>query len=167
MSNIRQEPSKPKHKHNKWTAVEDKMLKSLVSKSTKPNWVAISNQIPNRNPRQCQERWEYYLSPNVNNSPWTPQEDALLLKKYQEYGTKWTIIAKFFYNRTNTNVKNRFLAINRYQKQTQPTTEIEEVTPQCEKVILPNIMNLDAVLPTNFLNRVAMLDSASFLSTII
>lgn len=155
---------KPKHKHNKWTAVEDKMLKNLVSKMSKPNWVSISSQIPNRNPRQCQERWEYYLSPNVNNSPWTPQEDTLLMQKYKEFGSKWTIIAKFFFNRTNTNVKNRYLALTRYQKQPSSPSEVESTSPPSEKVLLPNILDLDAVLPPNYLTRVAVYDSVPFLS---
>ena len=103
-----------KRKHYKWTYEEDKKLKELLKDcKDKPNWEEISSKFINRNPRQCQERWSYYLSPEVNNGPWSPEEDELLLKKYKEFGTKWVNIAQFFKGRTNTNCKNRFLAIQR------------------------------------------------------
>ena len=103
-----------KRKHYKWSYEEDRKLIDLVNKySSNPNWDEISAQFPNRNTRQCQERWSYYLSPDVNNGPWTKEEDELLLEKYREFGSRWVHIAQFFKGRTNTNCKNRYLAINR------------------------------------------------------
>ena len=103
-----------KRKHYKWTYEEDKKLRELVNRDSKnPNWEEIAAKFSNRNPRQCQERWSYYLSPDVNNGPWTPEEDELLLKKFKEFGSRWVHIAQFFKGRTNTNCKNRYLAINR------------------------------------------------------
>ena len=113
INNQQQQVNKIKHKHYKWTPVEDQRLKEIIMTCGTKNWAHIASQIPNRNSRQCQERWEYYLSPNLNNSPWSEDEDRLLEEKFAEFGSKWTVIAKFFNGRTNTNVKNRYLALCR------------------------------------------------------
>ena len=102
-----------KIRHAKWTKKEDEILRKLVEMCPSFNWVWISSKFINRNPRQCQERWNYYLSPDVNNSPWTKEEDELLLEKYKKMGSQWKKIAAFFNNRTNTNVKNRWISIQR------------------------------------------------------
>lgn len=104
----------PKKSHKaKFTAEEDAKLKKLVNLNGPNNWYQISLNFVNRNPRQVKERWEYYLSPNVNNGPWTPEEDFLLVRKVNELGTKWKLIAQYFIGRTNTACKNRFLAMQR------------------------------------------------------
>lgn len=166
MSSDQDDSPKPRHRHNKWSTSEDNMLKSLVQSTKKLNWFEISRKMQNRNPRQCQERWEYYLSPFVNNSPWTPQEDALLLQKFKEFGSRWTVIARFFYNRTNTNVKNRFLAMVRNSNQLQQMKVLDEVSSPCDKVLFPNISDLDASLPQIYLDKFAMMDSLHFLSVL-
>ena len=108
------ESKKVRVKHNKWNVYEDMRLKQIVlSMGSNLNWNQVASFFKNRNQRQCQERWEYYLRPDVNNGPWTPEEDELLLQKYNEYGSHWKVISKFFKGRTNTNVKNRYLALNR------------------------------------------------------
>ena len=60
-----------------------------------------------RNARQLKERWYYYLSPNINRGPWTPEEDELLLQLYRQYGSKWMKISNSFKNRTHISIRNR------------------------------------------------------------
>ena len=144
-----------KHKHCKWTPLEDQRLRSIVMLYGDRNWAQIAAQIPNRNARQCQERWEYYLSPNVNNSPWTESEDKLLHEKYAEYGTKWSVIARFFNGRTNTNVKNRWLALNRSTKTRIKNTEIKTENNRSKKAtisipfVMPDVRFPHAIPPIN------------------
>ena len=114
------EPSSPQvttskpHPKAKFTKEEDAMLSSIVSQMNgKIYWQEVSNQMPGRNQRQCKERWENYLSPNVNRTPFTPNEDILLLEKFNEYGTKWVLISKFFNNRSDTSIKSRYLVLKR------------------------------------------------------
>jgi hypothetical protein len=71
--------------------------------------------MPDRTARQCKERWINYLSPALNTAAWTPEEDRLLLEKQRDYGSKWAQIAKFFPNRTDGMVKNRFNRLQRRQ----------------------------------------------------
>ena len=120
--------NKTKFKHNKWNKAEDAMLRLVMTNVTKPNWNEISKRFLNRNARQCQERWTNYLSPTVNNDPWTEQEDELLKQKYNELGSKWSLIARFFTNRTNTNVKNRWIALNRIASKASINKESNDST---------------------------------------
>lgn len=106
-------PQNKKFKKAKFSKAEDMLLKELVLANGTNNWAFIASRFTNRNVRQVKERWEYYLSPDVNNGPWTPEEDMLLLQKYNEFGSKWTAISHFFRGRTNTCCKNRFLAMKR------------------------------------------------------
>ena len=39
---------------------------------------------------------------------WTKDEDAKIFKMYQDYGPKWSLIAKEFKGRTENSIKNRF-----------------------------------------------------------
>jgi hypothetical protein len=71
------------------------------------DWQRITGRLPGRNMRQCKERWENYLSPAVGNAPWTPEEEQLLISKYNELGPVWKRIASFFAARTDINVKSR------------------------------------------------------------
>ena len=104
------------HPKSKFTLEEDNLLKQLVSQFGENNWYHISELMPNRNLRQCKDRWTNYLSPKINNDPWTDEEDNLLLQKFKEYGAKWVRIALSFPNRTDSNVKNRWLVLSRRSK---------------------------------------------------
>lgn len=92
---------------------EDSILQQCVLKYGTHNWDLISQHLPNRNGRQCKERWCTYLSPEVNRTPWSSEEDALLYDLVQKYGKKWGILMTFFHNRTTNNVKNRWNTIMR------------------------------------------------------
>ena len=90
-----------------FTAEEDTYLKFLVFKYGDFDWNLIASMMGNRTARQCRERYKNYLAPNLNSSKWTSEEDNLLLQKYAEFGSKWTMISQYFNNRTVVNVKNR------------------------------------------------------------
>ena len=107
---------KKKYKKLKFSAMDDQKLKDLIKLYGDQDWNFIASQMKDRNSRQCKERWEYYLSPTVNNGPWTQEEDDLLIEKFNELGSKWKEIAKFFKFRTNTNVKNRWLLKKRIEE---------------------------------------------------
>ena len=99
--------------HAKFSIEDDEALRRLVEEFGENNWTMIVERMPGRNVRQCKERWMNYLSPNLNRSPWTPEEDALLIKKQKELGSKWVKISQFFQNRTDAMVKNRFQVLRR------------------------------------------------------
>jgi hypothetical protein len=79
------------------------------------DWQGIASQMKNRTVRQCRERWVHYLNPLVSHNPWTADEEALLEQKVAEFGTKWTLISKFFHARTDINLKNRWMMMKRHR----------------------------------------------------
>jgi hypothetical protein len=96
-----------------FTAIEDELLESLVQQFGFNSWNLIATNLPGRSPRQCRERWFTYLSPDINRTPWRPEEDGLLFDLMQIHGPRWGSIAGFFCNRTQNNVKNRWNTITR------------------------------------------------------
>ena len=96
-----------------FTAEEDEMLIFLVSKFGEDNWNEIIKYLPNRNVRQCRERWNKYLNPNLKTDEWTKEEEELLMSKVKEFGTKWKLLSSFFPGRTDINVKSRYLLLQR------------------------------------------------------
>ena len=103
----------------KFCPAEDEMLRQLVREHGENAWELIASKMTGRNVRQVKERWMTYLSPALNNGPFTPEEDQLLLEKHRELGPKWVKIAKFFQGRTDTSIKNRFIVLKRKMKALQ------------------------------------------------
>ena len=94
----------------KFTPEEDETLKQLVNQYGQ-DWKMISAVFKNRSARQCRDRWKHYLSPEVSRRPWTTEEDRLLLEKFREFGRQWAIIARFFPERTDIHIKNRWATL--------------------------------------------------------
>ena len=43
--------------------------------------------------KQCRERWNNHLSPDVSKAAWTANEEAELMRLHGVHGNKWTEIA--------------------------------------------------------------------------
>jgi hypothetical protein len=99
--------------HTKFTHQEDETLRDLVEELGAVDWTRISQRMEGRNPRQCKERWVNYLAPTLKKAVWTREEDRRLIQKHRELGAKWVQIAKFFPERTDSMVKNRFNRLKR------------------------------------------------------
>mgnify|MGYP000896324082 CR=1 FL=1 len=99
-----------------WSTQEDEILAMLVQqKGTKKKWKEIAEELHRlvgsdvpRHGRQCRERWNNYLDPNVNRGLFTEEEDMKLLQAFLQVGKKWSGISKLMGNRTENSVKNRF-----------------------------------------------------------
>jgi hypothetical protein len=81
-------------KRGNWSEAEDAKIIEAVAvqgKGHKANWKTVAVALPGRTPGACQGRWNTYLDPNVDRSPWTPELDAKLLKMYNDPKTNsWT-----------------------------------------------------------------------------
>lgn len=102
-----QQNQKPRKQKSPFTPEEDARLKELVAEKGDRAWNVIHSLMPGRSARQCRERWNLYLSPNVNNEPWTPDEVVKLYTLYAAVGPQWTLLSHQFPNRTANNIKNR------------------------------------------------------------
>jgi hypothetical protein len=127
-----------KHPKTKFTPEEDFLLKRFVAQFGSANWGFACRFVPNRTPRQCRERWVKYLSPENSFSPFTPEEDTLLRQLYSEHGAKWMKISRFFQNRTDISLKNRWLVLMRHDRQTPQSGGIHLA---CERSVDPTLLD--------------------------
>jgi hypothetical protein len=68
-----------------------------------------ASRIPGRNDEQVAKRWKDVLSPDLSlDTPWTPEEDLLLLNLFKEIGPKWTPMSDHFPGRNGIACRNRF-----------------------------------------------------------
>jgi hypothetical protein len=93
---------------SKFTPEEDAMLKHIVETDPSLNWNTVAQMMPGRTARQVRERYKNYLSPHLNKGGWSEAEDELLREKFAEFGPRWSVLKKFFVNRSDVNVKNRW-----------------------------------------------------------
>ena len=134
--------AKPTRARNKFTKSEDIVLINLVNELGTRDWDIIAARMPNRNARQCRERYLNYLSPNLSHEPWTPEEDRLLEQKLKEFGAKWVNISKYFKNRTDTMLKNRWLVLARrlnttIQRRKNSSQQQKQETKASDKASIP------------------------------
>jgi hypothetical protein len=107
----------------RFTPAEDGALKRLVSVYGLDNWGIIASFMPERNARQCRERYESYLAPNVYNAPWTDEEDGLLRRMVGEVGLRWVKLVSHFPGRNTNSLKNRWHKVL-CKKDTPPAPQI-------------------------------------------
>ena len=126
---------------------EDHQLRKLVADYGDDNWAKIASFMHDRTPRQCRERYLTYLSPTVNLSPWTQEEDNLLRRLFTELGSKWTSYGPYFQHRTVSNIKNRWHTLSRRKGHRESTTDLEPepVPPEPTDVLrvysIENLLN--------------------------
>ncbi|KAL1981037.1 hypothetical protein VTN96DRAFT_3146 [Rasamsonia emersonii] len=67
--------------------------------------------------QQCAKRWRHALDPDVNHSPWTEGEDRKLIEAVKKDGHNWSkICSTVFPDRSTTDIKNRYVILNRRQR---------------------------------------------------
>ena len=93
----------------KWTKEEDFLLKKNVNiyqKNNIINWKQVSSKVPNRNLKQCNERWHNHLDSAVNKGKFSNEEIITIIEKQKEFGNKWKKIADCLKDRVDLDVKN-------------------------------------------------------------
>lgn len=95
-----------------FTGPEDELLLSYINKYGE-DWNAIAKEMPWRTIRQCRDRYNKYLKPDINRNPFTEEEDAMLKNLIKKHGKQWARIGKILGNRTDIIVKKRWAELEK------------------------------------------------------
>ena len=112
-------PDKPKKAplvREKFTPAEDLLLKQLIMVYKIKKWSSIASFFPTKTARQCRDRWNNYINPELSNKKWSIAEDSLILQKVKELGLHWNNISKFFNGRPANSIRNRYKYLIRHMQ---------------------------------------------------
>ncbi|CAK91822.1 unnamed protein product (macronuclear) [Paramecium tetraurelia] len=118
-----------------WTEEQDILLLDLIRKSKEEGkqnkWCRLANLLnlhfkeSPRTGKQCRERWNNHLNPDINRHPWNLEEDIELLEIVKKHHRKWAFISKNLKTKRSENaVKNRFNCLLKKNHCTSITTLI-------------------------------------------
>lgn len=137
-----------------------------MSRKDLSDWKGIAQELNMKNPtkihrsaKQCRERWNNHVNPEVNRGPWTPDQDSKLLSLILEIGKKWSQIAKEFGNRTENAVKNRWHSLMRRVGVGDSNAEMNESEEREKIKQLFNILSSGAESDSKNGNSVELSDS--------
>jgi hypothetical protein len=91
-----------------WSIDEDRKLMQWVKKEGPCKWTTCAEYIKGRSGKQCRERWLNTLNPSVKKGGWEAEEDYLIFKLYNKFGSQWSKISLKMPTRTENSIKNRF-----------------------------------------------------------
>jgi hypothetical protein len=100
---------------SRFSKQEDDQIKALVLLFGH-HWAIIADQMKGRNSKQIRERYVNYLDEKNLNKSWSKEDDSLLLKLFNQFGSKWNDFKNYFPGETGVHLKNRFHVLNGKKK---------------------------------------------------
>ncbi|KAL8139491.1 hypothetical protein V2J09_005512 [Rumex salicifolius] len=110
-----QVPKKTKFREvpKRWTDEEDKELRKIV-RDIGEQWARIGRLMGGRKGKQCRERWNNHLRPDIKKyTTWSEEEEETIVQIHQREGTKWAKLCKILSGRTENSIKNHWNSTKR------------------------------------------------------
>ncbi|GAB2230572.1 hypothetical protein Droror1_Dr00014845 [Drosera rotundifolia] len=150
-----------------WSEEEDRKLIELIEQHGERKWAQIAKNLEGRVGKQCRERWNNHLRPDIKKSSWSEEEERLLIEAHEECGNKWAKIAQRIPGRTENSIKNHWNATKRKQNTKRKNKRTKAETGKPESSILPDYIK--SLYPNNSATVTIMLtttmtsDASNFL----
>ena len=97
----RPSPTTGTYHRTPWSLNEDYLLRKAVmtfrhAPQGRQDILFSAAMVPGRSAKQCRERWRNHVDPSISREPWSEEENALLLRLYEERYGKWCDISVAF-----------------------------------------------------------------------
>lgn len=116
-----------------WDHEEDDRLRRGVEQHG-TYWTMVAEIVQTRHADQCAKRWYHFLDPNISHEDWDSDEEARLLEAVSVHGRSWKSISeKEFPNRSPTDIKNRYVIMERKGRLKRRKASTTQCTPVRER----------------------------------
>jgi len=119
------------------------------------NWSIIAESFEGRTGKQCRERYNNHLQPNIKKGDWTPEEDLIIVEMQAKYGNHWSKITKMLPGRTDNAIKNRWHAAVRATSRGTYTKDCGLLSNIRRQPVIPRLQ-LDSIGGTENLSLLGM-----------
>ncbi|XP_055952564.1 snRNA-activating protein complex subunit 4-like isoform X2 [Argiope bruennichi] len=95
-----------------WTPEEDAKLAHLVESNKIGNfipWNIVCSQMEGRERHQIINRYERTINNRIKRTPWTKEEDAMLLMCVKKYGCHWIQMKEYLPGRNPYTIRERYV----------------------------------------------------------
>ncbi|CAL1292290.1 unnamed protein product [Larinioides sclopetarius] len=113
-----------------WTPQEDAKLLHLVESNRIGDfipWNIVCSQMEGRERHQVINRYERTINNRNKRSPWSRQEDAMLLMCVKKFGAHWTRMKEYIPGRNPYNIRERYVNILDPYIKCGPWTKAEDL----------------------------------------